>query len=147
MSSLKELETSSGPADEREARALEEEMGFGYRAALGELLYAYVTCRLDIGYAVAELSKFSSNPAKCHYQAIKRVFRYLRETKDFGLVYWRPSPRLDLPFMDQPRRALEGEEEFKFPYPAKVDQLGGYLDAAHAGCLKTRRSVGGYASC
>ncbi len=38
-------------------------MGFGYRAALGELINAYVTRQLEIGYAVAELSKFSSNPA------------------------------------------------------------------------------------
>ncbi len=66
---------SRGPTDDRTTKALEEETGFGHRAALGELIYAYVTCRLDIGYTVAELSKFSSNTAKCHSQAIKQVFR------------------------------------------------------------------------
>ncbi len=46
--------------------------------------------------------------------------------------------------IEQPRRPIEGPEEFKFPYSLKMDQLGGYVDAAHAGCLKTRNSVGGY---
>ncbi len=37
---VEELETSEGTADDREAKALEEEMVFGHRAALGELIYA-----------------------------------------------------------------------------------------------------------
>ncbi len=32
-SALKELETTQGPSDAGEAKALEAEMGFGYRAA------------------------------------------------------------------------------------------------------------------
>eukprot|EP00957_Ditylum_brightwellii_P033794 2561421-Ditylum_brightwellii.AAC.1 len=39
---------------------------------------------MDIGYASAELSKFSSKTAKCHYKAIKRVYRYLCQTRDWG---------------------------------------------------------------
>ncbi len=35
MFALKELETSTGPSNEREAKLLEEDMGFGYRAARG----------------------------------------------------------------------------------------------------------------
>ncbi len=60
-SALRKLETTQGPTDAGEAKALETEM-VGYRAALGELIYVYVTCRLDIGYAVARLSNFSSSP-------------------------------------------------------------------------------------
>ncbi len=56
LSALKELETTEGSFDHRPAKALEEEMDFRYRAILGDWLYAYVTCRLDIGYAVAKLS-------------------------------------------------------------------------------------------
>ncbi len=74
-SSLKELETTHGPTDAGKIMALEAEMGFGYRAALGELIYAYVTYRLDIGYANAELTKFSSFPTMYHYIAVKQVFR------------------------------------------------------------------------
>ena len=74
---VKELETISGPTVLEDKLTLEKEAGFGYRKAIGELLYAYVLCRLDIGYAMAELSKFSQNPDRCHYNAVKRVFRYL----------------------------------------------------------------------
>ena len=67
----------SGPTVIEDKLALEKEAGFGYQKAIRELLYAYVLCRPDIGYAMAELSKFSQNPARCHYNAVKRVFRYL----------------------------------------------------------------------
>ncbi len=64
MSALKKLERTQGPSEDRDAKALEEEMGFGYREAFGELIYAYMAWRLEIDYAVAELFKFSSSPAK-----------------------------------------------------------------------------------
>jgi hypothetical protein len=34
---------------------------------LGELLYAYVTCRAGIGYAITMLAKFAKALAKIHY--------------------------------------------------------------------------------
>ncbi len=46
--------------------------------------------------------------------------------------------------IEQPRKPLENYDEFKFPYPLKIDQLGGKIDAAHEGS-NTRCSVGGYA--
>jgi hypothetical protein len=35
-----------------EHTALEKEMGFSYRTLLGEILYAYVITRPDIGYPI-----------------------------------------------------------------------------------------------
>ncbi len=58
ISALKELEATDGPSNERDAKALESDMGFGYREALGELIHSYVTSRLDMVYGVAQLSKF-----------------------------------------------------------------------------------------
>jgi hypothetical protein len=37
---------------------LESELGFSYRSLLGELLFAYVTTRPDIGYSITTLTKF-----------------------------------------------------------------------------------------
>jgi hypothetical protein len=68
------------PASPMEAAALEKDVGFPYRTAIGEILLAYVTCRLDIGFSIAELSKFNAAPAACHYAAAERVFCYLRES-------------------------------------------------------------------
>ena len=35
-----------------EHKILEEKAGFAYRTLLGEIMHAYMTCQLDIGYAV-----------------------------------------------------------------------------------------------
>ena len=112
-------------------------MGFSYQSSIGELLFAYVLCRSDIGYAMAQLYKFNRNPAECHYILVKRVFCYLRQTKDWGLIYWRSVPREDLPHIDFQRRVLE-DIDMKFVEPAASMQLAIYLDAAHATDLTTR---------
>jgi hypothetical protein len=109
-------------------------------------MYAYVTCRLDVGYAMAELCKFSCGPGSCHYAAAKRVFRYLRQTQYEGLVYWRPKSRLDLPHVPLICRTVD-EVDLKLPYPTEIDQLATYVDAAHANCSKTRRSLGDEVFC
>ena len=36
---------------------MEKKQGFNYRTLLGELMYSYVTSRLDIGYTITTLSK------------------------------------------------------------------------------------------
>jgi Reverse transcriptase (RNA-dependent DNA polymerase) len=63
------------------AAALESAAGFSFRSVLGALMYAYVVARPDIGYAVTTLARFSDHPAKVHYDALRRVARYLRMTK------------------------------------------------------------------
>jgi hypothetical protein len=103
-------------------------------------MYDFVTCRLDIGYAMAEFSKFSCGPASCHFAAAKRVFRYLHQTKDEGLVYWRPKPRLDLPHVPLTCRTMD-EVDLKLPYSADIYQLAAYVDASHANFSKTRQFI------
>ena len=66
-------------------------MGFSYRQAISEILFAAITCRPDILYLVINLSQYSNNPGEVHYVAVKRVFKYLRDTKDDGLHYWAPT--------------------------------------------------------
>ena len=74
-----------GPAEGSiQHRVLEKHAGFSYRTLLGECMYAYITCRPDIGYAVTSLSKFSNAPSKYHYKLLKGVAKYLRSTIDWG---------------------------------------------------------------
>lgn len=73
-------------------------MGFGYRQAIGELIYAMVTCRADISHATIKLSQYSTRPTRIHFEAIKDVMRYLKHTIDDGIYYWRKEPRNDLPY-------------------------------------------------
>jgi hypothetical protein len=58
-----------------------------YRAAVGSLLYAALSTRPDITYAVAELSKHVSAPTEEHWQQCRRVLRYLQGTTSVGLMY------------------------------------------------------------
>ena len=83
------LDTAIGPTEPSEKYELEKEMKFNYRQALGEALFAMVTCRPDISYTVIKLSTFTNNPAKEHYLALKQIFRYLRHTMDDGMLFWR----------------------------------------------------------
>jgi hypothetical protein len=75
----------------------QNQAGFSYRAAIGELIYALITARPDISYCTTKLAQYSANPHPCHYTAVKQVFAYLNATLKHGLIYWRTKPREDLP--------------------------------------------------
>ena len=121
---------------------LEKRMGFKYRQVLGEVIYAYTVCWLDIGYAVTLLSKYATKPAELHYKSLKHLCKYLRATKHWGIMYWRDKPREDLPHV--PFEILTLDESLP-PFPTDLHScLAAFLDASHATDLATRRSVGAY---
>ncbi|GKB01805.1 zinc finger, CCHC-type containing protein [Tanacetum coccineum] len=43
--------------------------------------------RPDIAFAIGKLSRYTSNPSSLHWQALGRVFQYLKGTMDYGLTY------------------------------------------------------------
>jgi hypothetical protein len=53
-----------------------------YHEAVGSLMYASLGTRPDITYAVQAVSRFSTKPGIAHWEAVKRIFRYLKGTKD-----------------------------------------------------------------
>jgi hypothetical protein len=57
-----------------------------YRSMIGSLLNLTAT-RLDIQLSVYLCAHFQASPRTSHRQAVKRIFRYLRYTPDFGLWY------------------------------------------------------------
>ena len=71
-------ESGGGPREDTSEQAtLEKELGFLYRSVLGKLMYAYVTYRPNIGYAVTTLSKFPTFPTQYHYSCVRGVVQYL----------------------------------------------------------------------
>ncbi|MCE8502524.1 DDE-type integrase/transposase/recombinase, partial [Latilactobacillus sakei] len=58
-----------------------------YASAVGSLMYAMICTRPDIAKAVSVVSRFQSNPGEEHWTAVKRIFKYLRRTKHYCLVY------------------------------------------------------------
>ena len=58
-----------------------------YHQAVGSLMYATLGTRPDICFAVQTVSRFNSKPGLAHWDAVKRIFRYLKGTKDLWLGY------------------------------------------------------------
>ena len=58
-----------------------------YQSAVGSLLYLATKTRPDIAYAVNSVARYCSKPTRDHWSAVKRIFRYLKGTSSFGLLY------------------------------------------------------------
>ena len=86
-----------------------------YRELIGGLMYLATTTRPDIAHAVSVLSQFNDYHNEEHWLAAKRVLRYLKGTKDVGLVFG-----------------------------ASEDLLTGYADADYANDVTDRKSYTGY---
>ena len=102
-------------------------------------MYAYTLVHCDIGYAVTFLARFASHPSKAHYHALKHLARYLRATKDWGIVYRRGKPLSDFPEVALPKL----QESDNLPEFSHSQELCAYVNAVHAMDLKTRRLVTG----
>ena len=77
-------------------------------------MYAILGTRPDIAYAVSLVSRYSANPTSAHWNAVIRIFRYLRGTVHYELVY-----------------------------KGSLENLIGYINSDWAGD-STRRSTSGY---
>ncbi|RVX04505.1 Retrovirus-related Pol polyprotein from transposon RE1 [Vitis vinifera] len=62
-----------------------------YRTVVGSLQYLSLT-RPDIAYTVNKLSQFMHQPTSDHWNAVKRLLRYLCGTLDHGITLRRTSP-------------------------------------------------------
>jgi len=128
MTDLKPVATPGDPdisLSQAMAPQNEEERQFmasvPYRSAVGSLLYAALHTRPDIAFAVNQLSMFVENPGPAHWEAVKRVFAYLRGTTDLGITLSAPTST-STPYL----------------------KITAYCDAAFANHVDTRRSTSGY---
>ncbi|GJU53890.1 retrovirus-related pol polyprotein from transposon TNT 1-94 [Tanacetum coccineum] len=87
-----------------------------FRGMVGSLMYLTAS-RPDLVFAVCMCARYQAKPTKKHFEAIKRVFRYLKGTIHMGL--WYPKDN--------------------------AMSLTAYADADHAGCQDSRRSTSGSA--
>ena len=87
-----------------------------YQSAIGSLMYLSVGTIPDITYAVSHLARFSAKPMKEHWDAVKRVMRYMRGTTKLGIYYSNECS----------------------------NELIGYSDADWGGDINDRKSTSGY---
>nr|GEX06418.1 hypothetical protein [Tanacetum cinerariifolium] len=85
-----------------------------YRSMVGALMYLTVS-RPDIMHATCYCTRYQAKPTKKHLTAVKRIFRYLKDTIHMGL--WYPK---DTGF-----------------------ELTAFSDSDHAGYLDSRKSTSG----
>lgn len=76
------LSISMSPKTETE---IEEVKNIPYQEAVGSLLYLAQGTRLDIMFAVSNVSRFNSNSGTAHWSAVKRIFRYVKGTQSYKL--------------------------------------------------------------
>ena len=90
------LMAAQSPTTTKEKKTLlDYAKGASYPECVGALLYMTQT-RPDCQYAISTLAQFSGNPGKAHFEAIKRVLRYLRGTAHFCLTFGGPESDIDL---------------------------------------------------
>ena len=72
-----------------------------YREVIGSLMWAAITTRLNIAFAVSLLSQFLENPGEFHWKAMKRVLSYLKWTKNYKLsLGWNKNGWLGYTYAD-----------------------------------------------
>ena len=129
---MNEIQESEGPdmeLDSINARLLKKEMNFNYQQLLGELIYTYTICRLDIAPSLILLSQYGKALAKIHYEALKQILLYLYATKRHGTTYWRSKPRNELPEVKHTGPMSKPEKLLKFDDSAGPLELHGACDA------------------
>jgi len=92
---------------------------FSYASVVGMLLYLSGHTRPDRAYAVNCCARYMFSPRLSHEKALKRIGRYLKATRDMGLVL-KPSGVLNVAaFPDADFAGLYGHEKVTDPACAK----------------------------
>jgi hypothetical protein len=78
------LTSSQSPATPHEYADMRD---VPYREAVGSIMYAAIGTCPDVAFAVATLSRFLEKPGRAHWEAVKRVTRYLKGTRDLRLTF------------------------------------------------------------
>ena len=98
-----------------------------YKEAVGALFYLARCTRVDIAHACSQVAMFMADPAPEHWEAVCRIYRYLKGTSHVGLTM---TPG-------------EGASSCMGDRPVS-DFLQGYCDSDWAGCPMTRKSYTGW---
>jgi hypothetical protein len=59
---------------------------FHYRRVIGKLNFLEKSTRADIAYSVHQCARFCENPKQSHAVAVKNIVRYLKATRDEGMI-------------------------------------------------------------
>ncbi|GJR08587.1 retrovirus-related pol polyprotein from transposon TNT 1-94 [Tanacetum coccineum] len=106
------LSSKMSPSSEKERMEMSR---VSYASAVGGLMFAMICTRPDIAHAVGVVSWYMAKPGKKHWEAVKKILRYIKGTSDVALCY--------------------GESGLT---------VKGYVDSDYAGDLDGSKSTTGY---
>ncbi|GKC35546.1 retrovirus-related pol polyprotein from transposon TNT 1-94 [Tanacetum coccineum] len=106
------LSSKMSPSSEKERMEMSR---VPYASAVGSLMFAMICTRPDIAHAVGVVSRYMAEPGREHWEAVKRILRYIKGTSDVALCY--------------------GESGLT---------VKGYVDSDYAGDLDGSKSTTGY---
>jgi hypothetical protein len=109
-------------SDLRVATNADDTIDVPYASLIGSINYCAVSTRPDISYATNKCAQFTSQPTLEHWEAAKRIIRYLLHTKEHGITYV------------QDGAGVEGY----------AHNLAGFTDADFAGDVNDRKSTTGW---
>ena len=141
---LKLFNTTTGDPDAKRQAALAKEHQLSYRSGVGELIWAMTTCRPDLAYTAVKLSQSNTSPDTIHFNGLKHALKFLYNSRDDGIYFWRTTPRTEL--IDGPPPTINSNrQDIKLEGRPEFDALTAhaYADSDWATCPKTRRSFGG----
>jgi hypothetical protein len=70
-----------------DARRIQDNVRDPLSKGVGKFMFAMIATRLDLTMVVGVVNPFMHKPQMDHWQAIKRILRYLHGTKDYWLQY------------------------------------------------------------
>lgn len=90
---MEDANTLATPADHHQDLSLkvssdEDNMAnVPYKEAVGSLLFLATVPRPDIAFAVNVVSQYCESSKKMHWNAIKRILKYVKGTLDYGISF------------------------------------------------------------
>jgi hypothetical protein len=74
---IKKFNVAFGSFDPHDQKLLATKMQLKYKAGVGKLIWALITCRPDIAFTSVKLSQSNSAPAEHHYHGLKHAIWYV----------------------------------------------------------------------
>jgi hypothetical protein len=65
----------------------DKSLKINYQSIVRSLMYIMLEIRSNIIYFISIISRYVFNSTQTHWQAVKRIFRYLRETHQMKLMF------------------------------------------------------------
>jgi hypothetical protein len=87
----KDTPAASSRVLHRHTDAEDFDNSFNFRSVVGMLNYLEKGSRMDIAYATHQCARFVASPKRQHAEALRWLARYLKGTRNKGMVY-RPDP-------------------------------------------------------